>query len=161
VGRLSPEKGIAELLSEWPSGGPLLKVVGDGPLEGKLRAERWPQAQLLGRLGRAELHSLMSAACCMILPSRCYENFPVTLIEAYAAGLPVLARRVGALEELVEEGKTGALYGNPEELKRGLESLMLGESEACAERCRALHAARYSPAENLRLLMKIYTEAGL
>ena len=60
----------------------------------------------------------MRSAAVLVLPSICHEMFPMTLAEAYANALPVIASRLGALESLVEDGRTGLLFepGNPHDL---------------------------------------------
>ncbi|UUX52049.1 glycosyltransferase [Nisaea acidiphila] len=111
VGRLSEEKGIAALLDIWRTDWPPLRVIGDGPDRPALdRAAAEGRAVALGTLGASEIAAEMHRAALCVLPSRCYENFPMTLAEAFAAGLPVAASRIGALGELVEDGKTGCSF---------------------------------------------------
>lgn len=57
-----------------------------------------------------ELEALISRATCIVCPAIWYENMPNTVIEAYAYGKPVVASRIGSLEEIVEDGKTGLLF---------------------------------------------------
>ena len=111
VGRLSPEKGIAPLLRLWKKGWPPLRVIGDGPDAPALDdAVRDGRAIALGALGPDAIASEMRRAALCVIPSRCYENFPMVIAEAFASGLPVLASNIGALGELVEEDRTGARF---------------------------------------------------
>lgn len=123
VGRLSEEKGIAALLEIWRADWPPLRVVGDGPDRPALdRAVAEGRAVALGTRGPEEIAAEMRRAALCVLPSRCYENFPMTLAEAFASGLPVAASRIGALGELVEDGKTGCSFDpfDPADMERGI-----------------------------------------
>jgi glycosyltransferase involved in cell wall biosynthesis len=109
VGRLAAEKGVDVLLAalkELPNVS--IDVIGDGPERARL-AEH-PQVNLLGWLGAAEINERMQRAAYLVMPSIWYENFPRTLVEAYANGLPVIASRLGSLAELVDHGRTGLVF---------------------------------------------------
>ena len=84
-----------------------LKVVGSGPLarSSNHRRVEWP-----GQQGKAAVAALMRDAEFLIFPSEWFETFGLTIIEAYATGLPVIAGAVGAAAELVHDGTTGLLY---------------------------------------------------
>ncbi|MEP3115410.1 glycosyltransferase family 4 protein [Nisaea sp.] len=111
VGRLSPEKGIAALLRLWKRDWPPLRVVGDGPDATALNeAVRDGRAVALGPLESQAIAIEMRRAALCIVPSRCYENFPMVIAEAFACALPVLASNIGALGELVQEDRTGARF---------------------------------------------------
>lgn len=121
VGRLSPEKGIDLLMRAWSVvGGTLpLKVVGSGPLEGLVRsASASAGIEWLGPQPKARVMELMRDAAFLVFPSEVYENCPMTLIEAFAAGLPVIASGHGSISEIVRDGVTGRHFrpGNLSEL---------------------------------------------
>jgi glycosyltransferase involved in cell wall biosynthesis len=99
----------------------------------------------------------------LVLPSIWYENFPRTLVEAFACGLPVIASRLGALEELVADRRTGLLFDPGS-------SVDLAEKIAWAERnprlmremgaaARAEYEQKYTPLRNYEQLMGIYRDA--
>ena len=116
VGRLSVEKGLDTLLEAWqtlPQPFPL-KIVGDGPLADMVQqtADADPTIEWLGRQPMAEVHRLMGEASVLIFPSKWYETFGRVAIEAFAKGTPVIASRIGAIAELLDDGKTG-LYFEP------------------------------------------------
>ena len=119
-GRLSKEKGIETLLKahqditkEIP-----LKIVGTGPMEAELKA-KYPETEFLGYQTGEKLKSLVAKASFVVVPSECYENCSMAVLEAMALGKPIIASRIGGLPEQIEDGKTGFLFemGNVEELR--------------------------------------------
>lgn len=109
VGRLSREKGIEVLVRAAREHGLSgVTVIGDGPEHAEAVAaqfgERW-----LGFQPLSVVVAQMRRAAFLVLPSICYENFPRTIVEAYASGLPVIASAMGAMAELVDDGVTGLL----------------------------------------------------
>jgi glycosyltransferase involved in cell wall biosynthesis len=116
VGRLSPEKGLMTLLKAWKQLGRNigLRILGDGPLRGELEAEalenHLTNVSFEGRRERSEVLAAMKGARFLVLPSECYENFPVVVAEAFACGVPVLASRLGSLAEIVGDHRTGLQF---------------------------------------------------
>jgi glycosyltransferase involved in cell wall biosynthesis len=101
VGRLAAEKGVDVAVEACRRAGVPLVVAGDGPLRGSLAGG----ARLVGQVSDAELGRLRAGASLAVVPSRSGETFGLAAAEAMAAGLPVVASRIGALPELVgEEG---------------------------------------------------------
>lgn len=159
AGRLSAEKGLDTLVRAargLPPGG--VRVAGSGPMAAALAGE--PALHALGRLEPSTLQAEMARAAALVLPSACYENAPLAVLEAFANGLPVIASRLGALAEIVEEGVTGLLFepGDAQALQRKMVWAMghpdaMGAMGAAA---RQRHARLYAPAENLRRLIGIY-----
>jgi glycosyltransferase involved in cell wall biosynthesis len=108
VGRLAREKGVHTLAGAFgmlPNA--LLHVIGDGPDASTLAGI--PNVYLHGRLDTHVTYAAMTRAAYLLMPSIWYENFPRVLVEAFACGLPVIASRLGAMAELVEDGHTGLL----------------------------------------------------
>jgi glycosyltransferase involved in cell wall biosynthesis len=104
VGRLSPEKGVEVLVEAWRrlDEGPLeLVVIGDGPLRERLQRRPAVRLRFEGRLPAAEVRRRMLEARALVLPSRWYEGQPMAVLEALAAGLPVLGADIGAVPELL------------------------------------------------------------
>ena len=164
VGRLSPEKGI-DVLARAASevSGLQLRVAGTGPAEYALNGV--PGVKWLGALAQAAVREEMSGAIALVLPSIWYENFPRTLVEAFACGLPVIASRIGALAELVVEGVTGLLFepGDPGDLAAKLrwaqEHAM--EMAAMGLRARLWFEENFTPERNYGQLMDIYRVAQM
>lgn len=167
VGRLSQEKGIGVLLEAWRrlDGRIPLRIVGDGPLGPVVRgATRSLQAvEWLGYLPPAQVTSLMRSAAMLVLPSTWFENMPMTLLEAYSTGLPVVASDLGALSSLVDSGRTGRLFraGDPEHLATVVEELFSRPRDLQAMRAgaRAEFEARYTAEAGYRQLRAVYDRA--
>jgi glycosyltransferase involved in cell wall biosynthesis len=162
VGRLAPEKGLITLIEALHrTPGLTIDVIGNGPLEGEVRA--CPQMRWLGWLPAEAVYGHMRKAAYLVMPSLWYENFPRTLVEAFACGLPVVATRVGALAELVEDGRTGILFETAsapdlaEALKR-MESNP-GFVRQLGRAALLEYEAKYTPDANYRTLMQIYRNA--
>lgn len=162
VGRLSPEKGIDVLLGALSQGaGPAMRVVGTGPEAGKLAGH--PAVAALGWLSQAETLAEMRRAAYLVMPSMWYENFPRTLVEAFACGLPVIGSRLGAMAELIEDGRTGLLFrpGSAEDLaaKRAWADSHPREMRRMGEAARREYEAKYTADMNYKMLVDIYEEA--
>ncbi|BBM69084.1 glycosyl transferase family 1 [Rhodothermus marinus] len=168
VGRLSPEKGVRTILQAWRllEGVPL-KVVGDGPLRAEIEAfvrrEGLEQVEVLGRRPREEVFRLMQEARVLVFPSEWYEGFPMTIAEAFACGLPVIASRLGAIAEIVEEGRTGLLFnpGSPEDLAAKVEWAWAHPRELAemGREARREYEQKYTAEKNYEMLMAIYERA--
>lgn len=159
VGRLSVEKGVTTLahaMSLLPNA--QLRVAGDGSEAGLL--DGVAGVTRLGSLPGEAVRDEMSRASALIVPSICYENFPRTIVEAFACGLPVIASRIGALADIVRDRETGLLFepGNPQDLADKM-AWAQGHPEEMAtmgRNSRAQYEAEFSAEVNYRCLMKIY-----
>ncbi|MEF8755271.1 MAG: glycosyltransferase [Accumulibacter sp.] len=162
VGRLSAEKGIRTLV-DAASKVPEVPVVvaGSGP-EARLLAGA-ANIRGLGALPPAAVRERMVAAKALVLPSIWYENFPRTLVEAFGCGLPVIASRIGALAELIEDGVTGFLFepGDADDLARRLRWAHAHPAEMArmGGAARAHYEAHFTADGNYQELMAIYSEA--
>lgn len=127
-GRLSYEKGVFNLLEAF-KGLPQckLKIVGTGPLEKELKQFKnkyqLNNIEFLGYKQGKELEDLVSNAYFVIVPSEWYENNPMTIIEAYSVGTPVIGAQIGGIPEIIINDKTGFQFtsGNAIELKTCIE----------------------------------------
>lgn len=122
-GRLSHEKGIAKLVETFSRHPELkLKVVGTGPKEEELKQKNYPNVEFLGYKTGDDLYNIVRNARFVCVPSEWYENNPMTIVEAYSMGVPVIGANIGGIPEIVEEGKTGFLFesGNTDSLEKAV-----------------------------------------
>jgi glycosyltransferase involved in cell wall biosynthesis len=166
VGRLSPEKGVELLVEAWREvgEGPLeLVVVGDGPLRERLARRPVARLRLVGQLPAAEVRRQMLAARALVLPSVWYEGQPVAVLEALAAGLPVLGSGIGGVPELLAPlGRDWlAAPGEVASWVAALRALADPERvEVASARARALYERSFSAATAARALEDIYERAA-
>lgn len=167
VGRLVPEKGLPTLLEAWRwlADDVPLKIIGDGPLasyvqetiKGDLAVE-W-----LGPRPHAEVQELLGNARMLVLPSTWYEGFPKILVEALAKGTPVVASRLGAMAELIENGRTGLHFepGDGGDLAMKVRQLIADPHRLTKMRqaARECYEENYTAVSNYRQLMEIYRQA--
>jgi glycosyltransferase involved in cell wall biosynthesis len=163
LGRLSHEKGVATLLRAWRRDLGRLLVVGDGPEAAPLRRLAPDGVELRGAVAPEEARRLVTQARAVLVPSIWYEAFPRVVVEAYSAGVAVVASRIGALPEVVEDGVTGLLAepGNPASWAAAVERLGDDDlSERLGDGAFRAWATRYTPEANLRRLEEIYALAA-
>jgi glycosyltransferase involved in cell wall biosynthesis len=165
VGRLSPEKGIWTVLRAWQGlRRTRLKIVGQGPLMNEIQVfvqqQKLDSVEILGRLSREDLRPVMKSAKFLILPSLCYETFGLVAVEAFAYGLPVIASRLGAMAELVEERCTGLLFraDDADDLRKKVRWALDHNDALCrmSENARKTYEDKYTAETNYKMLMKIY-----
>jgi glycosyltransferase involved in cell wall biosynthesis len=167
VGRLSVEKGLDTLLAAWKqlNGKLPLKIVGDGPLSDEVRiaTQSLVDVEWLGIKSMSEVHALMGNATVLIFPSKWYETFGRVAVEAFAKGTPVIGANIGALQRLIDSGRTGLHFqpGDAEDLALKVawlvdrpESLKQMRQEARAE-----FENKYTDQINYRILINIYERA--
>ena len=123
VGRLEMIKGLQDLIPHFDDGSTAeLWIAGSGNYEAELRkcASRLPKVRFLGQRTPAELRVLYRKAVAAILPSICYEVFPMVVLEAFREGTPIIARRLGPFPEIIAESRGGLLFETSDELKKAL-----------------------------------------
>jgi glycosyltransferase involved in cell wall biosynthesis len=171
VGRLSEEKGLRVLLDAWTAFDQTipLRIAGDGPLTKSLveriRANDIRGVNLLGRIAPENIPALIHDARFLILPSICYENFPVTVAEAFAGGLPVIASRLGSLLEIIADGSNGLHFspGDPQDLAEKVQWAWAhpNEMQKMGRVARADYKAKYSAEKNYEHLLSLWNHLGI
>jgi glycosyltransferase involved in cell wall biosynthesis len=167
AGRLSAEKGLPTMLRAWQDWGaeaPELRIVGDGTMRAELEkmASNSPQTDIrfLGRLSPEATRQEIANARLLLLPSECFEGFPMVLAEAFAFGTPVAASAIGPLPTIVDSGENGTLFaaGNAAALLATVRALWHNQEalEQLSGGARRAFDAHYTEAENHRILMQVY-----
>lgn len=169
LSRLSAEKGVDVLLEAWrhafSTNGERLFIIGSGEREPSLREESkdLEGVVFLGQLERQEALTIVARARAVVVPSRCYENFPRAVVEAFSLGVPVIASRIGALAEIVEDGRSGLSFrtGSPAALADALVTLKRSNrlSERLGTGAFAAYSTKYNPTRTTERLVEIYDRA--
>ena len=153
AGRLTPEKGFADVVDACIAAGLPLVVAGDGPERAALEARAGRRARFVGHVPADELAALRRRAAVAVVPSRYAEILPLAALEAMAAGLPTVAARSGGLVEAVpEEG----LYPTGDVAALAARLAALYRDAAAGERALAAARARSSPDVIAHALREIY-----
>lgn len=170
AGRLTAEKGGRALIRAWLMWGesaPELRIVGDGDLRGELErlAANSPGVPIrfLGQLPPAAAQQEIARARLLVLPSECFEGFPMVVREAFAFGTPAAVSDLGPLPSIVRKGENGVVF-RPADPQSLLESVRAAwESEGYLARlasgARRSFEDLYSEEANYKMLMTIYEQA--
>lgn len=166
--RLEDLKGIRVLLEAWRllgAQGPELLLCGDGPLEDWCRSfvedNKLRNVRLLGRLPNDRVRSLMATSRALILPTQCYEGFPLCIAEAYSVGTPVLVSKLGNGGSLVRSGVTGLKFDqqSPQSIAKTVKKFMNTEDVDWQANTNAFYRENLTPEMNYTRLMEVYRAA--
>jgi glycosyltransferase involved in cell wall biosynthesis len=168
-GRLSPEKGVVTLIRAASAAGVGLDIVGTGPLTAglqELAARCAADVRFHGFLSGQALRRAIMAARAVVVPSEWYENAPLSVLESFAMGKPVIAATIGGLPELVIEDETGWLFesGSIDALAarlRQVANLSDGRVRSAGEAAWQNVADEYSPRRYLDEIRDIYGRLGV
>jgi len=173
TGRLSEEKGIHHLLDAWSrlkhelprteSAPPHLFIAGAGNLEPlvKKAALNEPTIHYQGSLTHVEAVNLIASSDCLICPSIWYEGMPMTIIEAFCAGVPVIASNIGGLPDMIDHGRNGLLTdpGNIGKLTDALLHMYRNpQHPQMKKEARSTYENRHAEKDNVTLLKQLYNE---
>jgi glycosyltransferase involved in cell wall biosynthesis len=148
VGEITRHKNLEVALAAAERAGVRVEVVGDGPDRERLRG-RFSGVDFLGRLGDAELIDRYARCRALIVPA--IEEFGITMVEAHAAGRPVVAAARGGATEIVQDGVTGVLFP-PGDVDALAEALREVDWEAFDPAALRASARRFSAEEFKRRL---------
>lgn len=161
VGRLDAEKGGRHLLEHWRRlGGELeLRVIGDGSDRPALEAMQVPNVHFLGWMDRVTLYQQRLGARALVFPSDLLETYGLAMVEAFAAGLPVIANDLGTRAEVMGREGAGWLVRDD----AGWEAAILAiHDDATVDRmgasARRRYDAEFAPAATLPKLLDVYRE---
>jgi glycosyltransferase involved in cell wall biosynthesis len=161
LGRLSPEKGLDTVLRGWRGHGRLL-VAGDGPDRERLATLAPRGVELIGAVDQEQVPALLADARALVFPSRSYEGSPRAVIEAFAAGVPVIASDLGGLPEHVEHERNGLLVAPRDVDAWSLALARLTDDDLSLELGAGAYrtwSARFTPDVALGALEALYAEA--
>jgi glycosyltransferase involved in cell wall biosynthesis len=144
-----------------------VKIIGDGPMrremETKVKADGIENIRFLGFLKSEELFREIKNALIVVLPSECYENNPLQVIESFAIGIPVIGARVAGIPELVKDNETGLTFesGNSEDLCSKIEYMINNPDKAIemGKRAREFVEREMNCEKYYERLIKIYEKA--
>lgn len=167
VGRLTSEKGVTALLQTWRAwgaGAPELRIVGDGDLRPALEAlAAGLPVRFFGQVGSAEAQSQIAQARLLVLPSECFEGFPMVVREAFAFGTPAAVSNLGPLPSIVQHGESGVVFqaASPASLLHEVRRAWATEGllEKLGEGARREFEEKYTEDANYATLMEIYENA--
>ena len=163
VGRLDELKGIKVLFEAWRLMGadaPHLIVCGKGPLEDWCtRQAQGLNIEMKGYVENRSVRQIISQSEALVLPTLWYEGFPMTIVEAFSAGIPVICSDLGNSGSLIEDGVTGWKFkaGSAEGLIEAIKKRQR-QSSNISDSVRQVFEDYYTPDANYRCLTDIYTE---
>ncbi|MCW5207337.1 glycosyltransferase family 4 protein [Desulfobulbus sp. US2] len=122
----------------------------------------YPSVHFLGHKTGHELHKLIAYSGFVVVPSVCYENCSMVVLEAMACGKPIVGTRIGGIPEQIEDGKTGLLFemGNVRDLAEKMEQL-IGSPDLqhqMGHEARKKLEQEYSLEAHHQQLLKIYSD---
>jgi glycosyltransferase involved in cell wall biosynthesis len=169
LGRICPEKGLHDAVEAARRAGLPLGIGGRvfpyPAHQAYLRDELAPrldrQRRLLGVLAGARKRRLLASARCLVVASQAEETSSLVAMEALAAGTPVVARRVGALPDLVEHGRTGFLVDDVEEMAQAMRWCAALDPQVCRRAARARFSAGAMVADYLGLYRRLTRGSAL
>jgi glycosyltransferase involved in cell wall biosynthesis len=171
IGRLGEEKGLKYLIQGWALWGadsPNLEIVGDGPLMNELVnmvAAMGLGAKILfsGQLPFAEVQQKLARSRLLVMPSVCFEGFPMAIREAFSLGVPTAVSNLGSMPCIVNDGQDGVVFrpADAEDLLEKVRSLWNNQDQLAkmASNARAEFEQKYTEEINHSLLMRIYNIA--
>ncbi|UIR56287.1 glycosyltransferase [Sphingobacterium sp. SRCM116780] len=166
IGRLTEEKGILNLLEAFAKVDYKILIIGDGELKQSVQhaAQQHTNIHYLGFKSREDIIPLVEKAEALIVPSLWFEGMPMTILEAFSVGTPVIGSDIGALSELILPNRTGLLF-NPQHVESMLTTLTCWKNYSQQEKfnirqtTKEFYFSNFTPTENKKQLLQIYQEA--
>ena len=151
------------LLDTFRENGLELRIGGDGPLIRQVRdaCRRVHNILYLGNLTKEQVLLEMRNCTALIFPSVWYEGMPMTIIEAFSCGLPVIASNLGAMASMIRNGYNGLLFegGNSSALQAKItewRNKSVAEKKLFSQNARQTYLDNYTPEKNMAQLLSIY-----
>ncbi len=167
-GRLSPEKGLQTLIKAAAAARVPLSVIGTGPNENELKqlsAKLAADVTFHGYQTGDALFGLVRNARAVVLPSEWYENAPLSIMESYGCGKPVIGANIGGIPELIREAETGAIFESASverltELLQRFTEMSDTELETMGRNGRSWMKEEFTPEKYMDRLLRLYQEVG-
>ena len=161
--RLSKEKGILSLIKAFEKIDINLDILGDGPLSNEVKKKKINNIILHGNLPRTETNEFINKSKFIVVPSECYEGFPMTILEAFREGTLILASNIGSIKSIIKDRFNGILFepGNTSDLIDKVKWILNNQKECDQIVFNANNEfkKKYSSETNYNQLMDIYEEA--
>jgi glycosyltransferase involved in cell wall biosynthesis len=167
VGRISPEKGVTSLVKCFANN-PASKLViaGDGPDKEMLieSIKDLPNITYIGQQPKERIIALMKACKALIFSSLWYEGLPLTIVEAFATGTPVIASKLGAMAEMITDGFNGFHFmpgdtaGMQDKIMQ-FSALPAAQRDQLYKNARQTYITRYHPDVHYTAILGIYEKA--
>jgi glycosyltransferase involved in cell wall biosynthesis len=169
AGRLSPERRVSTVLDAWTrlrDRIPLVIVGGGEEREHLQQKASWNKLDMVdfkGLLPREQTVAAIKQARFLIFSSEWYETFGLTMVEAFACGVPVICSRMGAMEEIVDDGRTGLHFapGDSQDLAEKVDWAWNHPEQMrrMGEEARKEYERKYTAEKNYPRLMEVYEHA--
>jgi glycosyltransferase involved in cell wall biosynthesis len=171
IGRLGEEKGLTYLIQAWAQWGvnsPELVMVGDGPLKDELvklvdAAGLGAKIHFTGQVPFSEVQQRLAHSRLLVMPSVCFEGFPMAIREAFSLGVPVAVSNLGSMPCIVNDGEDGVVFrpADADDLLVKVSSLWHDQEKLAemAKNARTEFDKKYTAETNHTILMDIYTRA--
>lgn len=168
LGRIDTLKGIDLILQAWKDiKDETLYIVGKGPYEEEAKKfildKKISNVEFLGFKNKNEVKELLANAKALVLASQWYEGFPMTIVESFSLGVPVIAGEIGNLSKIIEDKKNGLLfkYNSRSDLKDKIK--LLNDKQLLnqlSEGAYKSYLEKYNKEINYNQLIKIYKAVG-
>lgn len=167
IGRLDNIKGINFLIDAWKDIDTKieLKVIGDGELRENIlkyiNENNITNISVLGFMKREDAFKIIKSSKGIIIPSQCYENFPMTILEAFSMGVPVIGSEIGNIATIIKDGYNGILFNkdSKEILKNKVEELFYDDDYnlELGNNAYSTFISKYTDDINYKELYRIYS----
>lgn len=159
IGRLEENKGISFLIDVWKNIDRDIYIFGDGTYKDAVvkASENNPHIHYMGFMPQSEIFEYMQKAKAMLFPSELYEGFPMTLIEAFSLGTPVICTDIGNGADIVKKSKAGVAFrlNDGDAFKKAM-SAIENNFEQYSQNAKSAYEKNYTPKENYKQLKSIY-----
>lgn len=171
IGRLDDIKGINFLVEGWKNidKNINLYIIGTGPEEEKLKhtisENKLSNVKLLGFMKREDAFKVIEKSRAIIIPSKWYEGFPMTIVESFSLGVPVIGSKLGNIESIVEDERSGLLFttNSKESLKEVINKVFYDRelNVSLGNNAYKIFKEKYTDEENYKSIEKMYNNLNI